>query len=215
MNGMPSSPAASRVASRRSGVLSGAPRWQARSGLSDSSIIPCDAATGRSRASSADDRAPALAWGRSPVSASTNPAHGHQVVDGGPVAGGVEPVPRHRVAVLGLLAQGEQGLVTAGGGAVPGDGQNLLGRQVRGFHPGRGLGEGAVAAQVAAQPGQRDEDLGRERDAGARGRVPDAGSRSRQLLERRGEKLGARHTLTTVTSFTMGSPPAGTREREG
>ena len=73
VKGMPSSPAASRVASRRSGVLSGAPRWQSRPALSVSIIIPCDADTARSRASSAAGRAPALAWGSRPVSASTSP----------------------------------------------------------------------------------------------------------------------------------------------
>ena len=52
VNGMASSPASSRVASRRSGTLSGEPRWAARSGLSDSIIIPCEGATGRRAASS-------------------------------------------------------------------------------------------------------------------------------------------------------------------
>ena len=61
-----------RVASRRSGVLSGAPRWQARSGSRDSIIIPWLADTARSRASSSGPRAPALAWGSRPVSSRTS-----------------------------------------------------------------------------------------------------------------------------------------------
>ena len=48
VNGIASWPAASRVASRRSGALSGAPRWQSRFGARDSSIIPCDGDTARS-----------------------------------------------------------------------------------------------------------------------------------------------------------------------
>ena len=73
VNGMASSPAASRVASRRSGVLSGDPRWQSRS-ASVSSIIPCEGAALRSRASSSGYSAPALAWGSSPVFSATSRA---------------------------------------------------------------------------------------------------------------------------------------------
>ena len=73
VNGMASSPAASSVARRRSGVLSGEPRWQSRSALSDSIIIPW---LGRDRPQRARARrrcsAPALAWGSSPVSSSTS-----------------------------------------------------------------------------------------------------------------------------------------------
>ena len=52
VKGMASSPAASSVASRRAGSLSGAPRCASRSSASDSSIIPWLADTGRSVASS-------------------------------------------------------------------------------------------------------------------------------------------------------------------
>ena len=71
VKGMPSRPAGSRVASRRAGVLSGAPRWAARSSRRVSIIIPWLALTVRSWASSSGKRAPALAWGSSPVSSST------------------------------------------------------------------------------------------------------------------------------------------------
>ena len=70
VKGMASSPADSRVANRRDGVLSGARRWAATSARV-SIIIPWLAVTGRSRASSSADSAPALAWGSSPVSSST------------------------------------------------------------------------------------------------------------------------------------------------
>ena len=74
VNGMASSPAASRVASRRSGALSGAPRWQSSSATRDSSIIPWEGDTVRSDLSSSNDSAPALAWGSSPVSSRTSRA---------------------------------------------------------------------------------------------------------------------------------------------
>ena len=78
VNGIRASPAASRVARRRSGVLSGA-RWWGPPGSPSraarvSSIIPWDGETARRRSSSARERAPALAWGSSPVSARTAPA---------------------------------------------------------------------------------------------------------------------------------------------
>jgi len=66
------SPAATSVAIRRCGVLSGEPRWQSRSPSSDSSIIPCDGATRRNKASSSGNNAPALAWGNRPVSSRTS-----------------------------------------------------------------------------------------------------------------------------------------------
>ena len=72
VKGMERSPAASRVASRRAGSLSGAPRWAASPSASDSIIIPWLADTGRRAASSSPDSAPALAWGSSPVSSTTN-----------------------------------------------------------------------------------------------------------------------------------------------
>ena len=172
VKGMPSSPAASRVASRRSGVLSGAPRWQSRPALSVSIIIPWEADTVRSRASSPAGQGAGVGVGQEPGLRQHQPGHGHQVVDRRPVAGGVEPVPGHRVAVLGSLAEGEEGLVAAGGGARPGDGQHLVGREEGRLHPGRRLGEGAVPAPVPAQPGEGDEDLGREGDPGAGGGVP-------------------------------------------
>ena len=92
------------------------------------------------------------------------PAHGRQIVDRRRVPVRRQPVPGHRVTLLGLLAQGEEGLVATGRLPGPGDREDLLGRQVGRGQPGRRLGEGAVATAVAAQHGQRDEDLGREGD---------------------------------------------------
>ena len=72
VNGMASSPAASSVARRRAGTLSGAPRWAASPSSSDSIIMPWDGLTARRRARSPGDSAPALAWGSRPVSSSTS-----------------------------------------------------------------------------------------------------------------------------------------------
>ncbi len=58
-------------------------------------------------------------------------AHGGEVVHRRGVALRGQPLRRHRVAQLGPLAQGEEGLVAAGGPAGLGDGQHLLGQQVR------------------------------------------------------------------------------------
>ncbi len=101
------------------------------------------------------------------------PARGHQVVDGRGVAVVGKPLAGRRVAVLGSLTQGEQGLVAARRPAGPGDRQHLVEREVGRLHAGRGLGEGAVAAPVAAQHGERDEDLGGEGHPVAVGVAPD------------------------------------------
>ena len=55
MNGIRSSPAARIVSRRRSGCLVGEPWWATRSGLTDSSISPCEAVTSRRRARSSRD----------------------------------------------------------------------------------------------------------------------------------------------------------------
>ncbi|MGY4277697.1 hypothetical protein ACVILE_003877 [Streptomyces sp. M18.1] len=100
------------------------------------------------------------------------------------VAVRVEPLARLGPAVLGLVAEGDEGFLAAEGGALAGDVQHLVRRHE---HPVSGAAqlagdgdEGAVVALVPAQPGQRDEDALRVRDdAGAPGglqtRVADPG----------------------------------------
>ena len=78
VNGIPSSPASRIVSSRRAGTLSGDAQWgppraASRSAV-DSSMIPIDAATGRSEASSSRDITPGLRCGSRPVSSSTRRA---------------------------------------------------------------------------------------------------------------------------------------------
>ena len=122
----------------RRGLVRAPTGGTARSGLSDSSIMPWLADTARRRASSSAPRAPALAWGRRPVSSTHGAARGHQVVDRRGVAVLVEPAAGRRVAVLGALAQGEQRLVAAGAPPGAGDGQHLVEGRGRGTRPGPG-----------------------------------------------------------------------------
>ena len=63
-------------------------------------------------------------------------AHGGEVVHRRGVALRGQPFPGHGVALLGLLAQGEEGLVAAGGLPGLGDGQHLLGEEVGGGDAG-------------------------------------------------------------------------------
>ena len=87
--------------------------------------------------------------------------HRPQVGQGVVVAVRVQPVFRLVPAQLGLVAQREQGLLAAEFGALAGDGEHLVGFQVQVIQPVRDGREGAVAAAILAQPGQRDEDLAR------------------------------------------------------
>ena len=75
VNGIFSSPAARIVASRSSGCLVGEPWWATRSGLTDSSIRPCEAVTSRRRARSAFESTPRLVCGSRPRSSARSQAH--------------------------------------------------------------------------------------------------------------------------------------------
>ena len=89
---------------------------------------------------------------------------------------------------LGLVAQREQGLLGAEPGARVREGQHLIGRHREGARFAGILPERAVAAVVAAERGERDEDLGREGDAPAVAAV----SQGRRGLQERGEALDRR-----------------------
>ena len=106
-----------------------------------------------------------------------------QVVDGGLEAHCGEGLARRPVSPLGLVPQREQRLRAAGRGAPARDADRLVHRKVRCANAARGLGEGAVAAHVAAQLGEGDEDLGGERDEAARASVA---HRARSLHQRAG-----------------------------
>ena len=70
------------------------------------------------------------------------------------------------VAALGLVAEREEGLVTARRRAGLRDREHLVGGHVGTLAPFRRLRERAVVADVAAELRQRDEDLRREGDDG-------------------------------------------------
>ena len=79
------------------------------------------------------------------------------------------------IALLGPLAEGEQRLVAAGLGAGRAMASTWSGMGYGELDAGGGLGERAVPAPVAAQLGEGDEDLRRERDPGAVVAVADRG----------------------------------------
>ena len=118
------------------------------------------------------------------------PAHLGEVVDRRRVTVRGKPVPRHGIALLGPFAKGEERLVAPGGPAGARDGQHALGRQVRRFEPRRGLGEGAVAATVTAQHGQRDEHLRGEGHPSAVRFVAHTTGQRGEVGERRVEEVG-------------------------
>ena len=131
---------------------------------------------------------------------------GGEVVDRRVVAVVGQPLGGGRIAVLGAFAQGEERLVAAGRPAGPGDVEDLVDGQVGRPDVGRRLGEGAVAAPVAAQHGERDEDLGREGHPGAERRR--RGPRPPGPSARRAERPAARHG-----SRRSGGRPEGNRGR--
>ena len=172
VNGIWSSPAASMVASRRSGVLSGALRWHSRSPRKVSIIIPWLGLTGRSWSSSSAERAPALACGSSPVSSNTSFA----------IAATYSTVDENRGARRATGGRRRSGSSGRSPSVNSASWQPALapclaifntsvGLQVQLLHPGRWLGEGAVAAAVVAQHGEGDEDLGAVGDPVAVGQV--------------------------------------------
>ncbi len=100
---------------------------------------------------------------------------------------------RRAVAQLRLVAEREQRLAAAGGGAGAGDLQHLVERQVRALAALRRRRERAVVADVAAELRQRDEDLRRVRDEPAAAAVADGARLRAQLVERRRQELADLH----------------------
>src|SRR5262249_24082755 len=82
-------------------------------------------------------------------------------------AEGGELIARGAVPELGLVAEGEERLGAARGGARARDREHLVLGQVGALAAARRPGEGAVVADVAAELRQRDEDLRRVGDDGA------------------------------------------------
>ena len=106
MKGMRSSPAASSVASRRSGVLSGAPRWQSRSSRSDSIIIPWLGATGPQRGELVGEQRAGVGVGEQAGLVEHELGHRGEVVDGRARSrASASHSAGDRVALLGPLAR--------------------------------------------------------------------------------------------------------------
>ncbi len=130
------------------------------------------------------------------------------------VAGLVEPLPGLRPALLRAVAEGEQRLLAAQGRALPGDVEHLVDGEERRRQPAGHGRERAVVAAVAAQPGQRDEDLAGVRDHARPPRVEqpavaDPGRRGAQRLEVGAAGLQQHRGLGDVERLAV----AGPRER--
>ncbi len=191
-----SSPAASRVASRRSGVLSGALRWASRSAATDSIIIPWLGLTGSEQRQFVGVQRAGVGVREQAGLGEHERSHRRDVVDGRVVAACPQPVAGDLVAVLRPLAEREQRLVASGAGTLAGDLQHLLRIEVGRFDPGRRLGERAVPAGVVAQERERDEHLRAVGDAFAERLVTACGGERHQARERGAEQwmVGAHRT---------------------
>ena len=127
-----------------------------------------------------------------------------EIGDGRLVTERQERLARDAVAALRLVAEREQRFVAAGAGAGLSDRDRLVDRQIRRAKIAGRARERAIAADVAAELGQRNEDLRRIGDhrpvaqipAGARRReqclqVIDVGQRERLLVRERRSSRGA------------------------
>jgi hypothetical protein len=110
--------------------------------------------------------------------------HVVQVMHGRVVAVLGEPRTGDLVTILGPLAEGKQRLMAALLGALPGDLQHVVGREVRVLQASRGLSKCAVAAGVATQHGERDEHLRAERHPRVVGIVANTAGGGQKLVER-------------------------------
>ena len=118
------------------------------------------------------------------------PASVGEVVDRGGEAVVVQPGPGQGIAQLGPLAQGEERLVAPRLPTGAGDGPHLVGSEIGRRQARRGLGEGAVAAAVTAEHGERDEDLGRIGDATPVGLVAHAPGQRHELDQWHLQEIG-------------------------
>ena len=91
------------------------------------------------------------------------PGRLHKVRDRRCMAELGELTARDPIAPLGLITEGEERLLATRGRARSRDRQDLLDRQVGTLARARWSCEGAVVADIAAERGERDEDLARVR----------------------------------------------------
>ena len=195
VNGIRSSPASAIVSSRRAGTLSGeaqcGPPFAPSRSAVVSSMIPIDAGD-RTELRELLARHHARVQVRQQARLLEHePGDAGEVLERRLAAESAQLLSRDLVAELRLVAEREQRLGAPGRGAGARDPEHLLLGQVRALAAARRPRERAVAADVAAERRQRDEDLRRVRDeavaaaARARGR--------QQVLERCGEEVRAVH----------------------
>ena len=134
-------------------------------------------------------------------------AHRGQILDRGSVAERGQRIARRGVAQLRLVTQGEQRLGAARRLARAGDGEDLIGRQVGRLAGARPFGEGAVMADVAAQMGQRNEDLARIRDQPAVALIAQPRRVRHQLRKLRHDQISStqsRQPCRTIATIARG-----------
>src|SRR5436190_24057453 len=95
----------------------------------------------------------------------------------------IELVRGGAVAQLRLVAKREQRLVTAGCLAGARDRDHLVEAEISALVPARRMRKGAVMADIAAEPGERNEDLARVGDYGAVRGVAPSRRRSREAID--------------------------------
>ena len=226
VNGIRSSPAARIVSSRRAGCLVGEPWWATRSGLTDSSISPCDAVTSRSRARSSRAEHAEVRVRQQP--ALQRPlARPHDVGDEVLVARARAAARARRDDRPGASPVSTSSSLTRRRAAPSSSALDLVGLvQVRPVRRER-----AVLAVAPARPRQRQRHVAREGDAAAHGRrtlraarYPRAAHaprplapllarrsspRSRRGLRRRSRRRPPERDATLLLDFTPNAVHAG------
>ena len=186
VNGTASSPASRIVSRRRAGSLSGeaqcGPPFAPSRSAVVSSMIPIEAETGRSASSSARVITPGLRCGQQARLLEHEPRAALEILERRRAAERAQLLARDLVAQLGLVAEREERLAAARRRTRARDREHLLLGHERALAAPRRPRERAVAADVAAERRQRDEDLRRVRDERA---WPQRACLREQLLERR------------------------------
>ncbi len=161
-------PAASSVASRTAGCLSGEPkcgppRCDSRSAVV-SIMVPCETLTALQRGELLLAHHPGIEVRQQAGLLQHQPRHGGEIGERRRVAERGQFLARLPVAQLRLVAEREQGLVAAGPRAGARDGEHLVRGEEGALAAPRRMGEGAVVADIAAELGERDEHLARDGD---------------------------------------------------
>ena len=133
-------------------------------------------------------------------------AHRGEIGDRRFVAERLQCVARRLVSQLRLVAQREQRLGATGGRAGAGDGEHLVGREVDRLARARHLRERAVVTDVAAEFGERNENLARIGNQPAMRGIAQGRGFCYQFGQRRVEPLPYR--LPTGRRHGLSSPPA-------